>query len=58
VLAHDGRIVSSASQSGVLRQVHVVSLDYVFVAPHLRVEAENWLREQRAAIIAAPGQNK
>jgi HD superfamily phosphohydrolase len=57
VLAHDGRIVSSPSQSDVLRQLPVVSLDYVFIAPHLRAEAETWLREQRAAIIAAPGEN-
>jgi HD superfamily phosphohydrolase len=51
VLARDGRIVSSLSLSDTLKNVPVVAVDFVFIAPHLRTEAERWLREHREEII-------
>jgi hypothetical protein len=43
--------VASLALSEVIRQVPLVAIDYVFVAPHVRSAAEAWLREQRARVI-------
>lgn len=52
VLMPDGRFVSSLAQSAVLRTLPPVAVDFVYVAPEIRREAENWLRENRDTIIA------
>jgi hypothetical protein len=51
-MTRDGRIVTSLSLSETLKNVPVVAVDFVFIAPHLRTEAERWLQEHRTAIIA------
>lgn len=58
VLARDGRIVSSLSLSETLKNVPVVAVDFVFIAPHLRAEAERWLQENREAIIAPKAEDE
>jgi uncharacterized protein len=52
VLQHDGRVVSCLSVSDVLKNVPLVSVDYVFIAPKLRPSAEKWLAEKRPEILA------
>jgi uncharacterized protein len=52
VRQHDGRIVSCLSVSDVLKNVPVVSADYVFIAPEHRQAAEKWLAEKRMEVIA------
>ena len=51
VLSIDGRIGSSLAMSEVLKTVPIVAVDYVFINPDHRKEAEKWLKEQREAII-------
>ena len=47
----DGRIVSSLSISEVLTQLPVIAIDYVFVSPEIRREAEKWLEQNRKDVI-------
>jgi hypothetical protein len=51
VRLRDGRIVSSLAVSEVLNRLPLVNLDYVFVAPEIRSEAEAWLESNREQII-------
>lgn len=51
ILVRDGRIVSSLALSETLKNVPVVAVDYVFINPELREEAEKWLKENRETII-------
>ncbi len=51
VLSIDGRIASSLAMSEVLKTVPIVAVDYVFINPDFRKEAEKWLKEKREAII-------
>jgi len=46
-----GRIVSSLIVSDVLKKVPLVNVDYVFVAPEIRDQAEGWLGKNRSQII-------
>jgi HD superfamily phosphohydrolase len=54
VLMPDGRTASGLEVSGVLESIPVVSADYVFVDPQRRVEAQKWLADDRAKVIAVP----
>jgi len=47
----DGRIVSSFAASDVLQKVPLVNIDYVFISPEKRPEAEAWLKQERENII-------
>lgn len=47
----DGRISSSLAMSEVLKTVPIVAVDYVFINPDYRKEAEKWLKEEREKII-------
>lgn len=51
VLMKDERIVSAIALSEVLRNLPVLSLDFVFVVPEKWREAEAWLEANRAALI-------
>jgi hypothetical protein len=51
VRMRDGRIVSSLAVSGVLNNVPVLSVDYVFAQRDVFDQAENWLKENRNTII-------
>jgi len=51
VLSIDGRIMSSLAMSEALKTVPIVAVDYVFINPDYRKEAEKWLKEKREAII-------
>lgn len=51
VLSIDGRIISSLAMSEALKTVPIVAVDYVFINPDYRNEAEKWLKEKREAII-------
>lgn len=51
VRMRDGRIVSSLAVSGVLNNVPVLSVDYVFAQRNILDQAENWLKENRNRII-------
>jgi hypothetical protein len=48
----DQKIVSSLAASDVLRNLPLVNLDLVFVAPERRPHADTWLKEKRDEIIA------
>ena len=48
----DERIVSCLELSDTLKNVPIVAVDYVYIAPHLRSQAETWLQSNRTAIIA------
>jgi uncharacterized protein len=52
VLGHDGRIASCLLLSETLKHVSLVAVDFVFVAPHCRVAAEQWLAGERHSVIA------
>ncbi len=54
VRQHDGRVVSSLAVSDVLKNIPVVSVDYIFIAPEHRQVAEKWLADKRERVIAAP----
>lgn len=51
VLTKDGRIASSLAMSQTLTQLEAVSIDFVFVDKAILNEAQDWLRENRLAII-------
>lgn len=51
VLARDGRIFSSLSQSETLERVPVVVIDYVYISPKFRKQAVMWLDKNRKEII-------
>lgn len=51
VLTHDRRIASSLALSETLKSLPVLAVDYVFVAPQFREEAERWLAQNRKKII-------
>jgi uncharacterized protein len=57
VLMRDDRVVSCFDLSATLKKVPIVAVDYVFIAPHLRVKAEEWLRSERDSIIAPKPEN-
>jgi uncharacterized protein len=52
VLKRDDRIIDSLAESQILSTLPLVMIDYVFIAPELRNEAESWLDRNRAEIIA------
>lgn len=52
VRSGDGRIVSSLDLSETLNNVPVAKVDYVFISPPIRNEANRWLAINRATIIA------
>lgn len=51
VLSIDGRIISSLALSEALKNVPIVAIDYVFINPDHRKDAEKWLKEKRESII-------
>jgi HD superfamily phosphohydrolase len=55
VQLRDRRIASSLAESEVLRNVPLVAIEYVFVAPEIRDQAEKWLEQNRGEIIALKG---
>ena len=57
VLMRDDRVVSCLDVSATLKNVPIVAVDYVFIAPHLRAKAEEWLRSEREAIITHKPEN-
>jgi hypothetical protein len=57
VLMRDDRVVSCLDASATLKNVPIVAVDYVFIAPQLREKAEAWLRAQRDTIIVPKPEN-
>ena len=53
VLTRDGRIVSSMEISEALNNLPLIAVDYVFIAPEHKKDAEAWLQKNRERIIAA-----
>lgn len=51
VLARDGRIFSSLSKSETLEKVPLVAIDYVYISPECRKNAETWLDKNLKRII-------
>ena len=51
VLQRDGSSAHSTNLSETLRAIPVFAIDYVFVDPRRRSEAEKWLEENRSIII-------
>jgi HD superfamily phosphohydrolase len=51
VLGRDGRIQSSLAMSETLAKIPTFAVDYVYVDPTLREDAEKWLRDHRDSII-------
>jgi len=51
VCTKDGRIESSLAMSETLKNVPIVAVDYVFISPEHRKEAEQWLKEHRETLI-------
>jgi len=51
IISLDDRTGSSLAMSQVLKSVPVVAVDYVFINPDHRNEAEKWLKEKRETII-------
>lgn len=58
VLSIDGRIMSSLAMSEALKTVPIVAVDYVFINPDYRKEAEKWLKDNREAIITRKEEEK
>ena len=52
VLTESGRIEPSLTVSSVLNNVPIVMVDYVFISPDKKKQAEDWLKENRETIIA------
>jgi uncharacterized protein len=50
VLEFDGRVVSSATASDLLKHIPVIRLGYVFVDPEILEEARGWLEANRAEL--------
>jgi len=53
VLIRDGRIVSSMEMSEALNNLPLIAVDYVFIAPENKKDAEAWLKRNRERIIKA-----
>jgi HD superfamily phosphohydrolase len=51
VLANDNRILSSLSCSDILGTLKPAAIDYVFVSPVLKDEAQKWLATNRGKVI-------
>jgi len=51
VLMRDGRVAASHSVSEALTKLPIVRVEYVYVAPELREEAQQWLQEKREELI-------
>jgi HD superfamily phosphohydrolase len=51
VSMRDDRIVSCLEVSDTLKNVPIVAVDYVYIAPRFRSKAEQWLQANRDAII-------
>jgi len=51
ILDNDGRIVSSQAKSVTLKNVPIVAVDYIFVSPKYRENAEDWLNQNRENIL-------
>jgi uncharacterized protein len=51
VLMRDDRIVSCLRVSDTLRNIPIVAVDYVFIAPEQRSRAAQWLQSERSEII-------
>jgi HD superfamily phosphohydrolase len=51
VLMKDGRVASSKVMSEPLSRLPAIAVDYVFVAPEARQQAEEWLAANRAELI-------
>lgn len=51
VRLRNGDIVSSLAESETLKQLPVVSVDYVFASREIFSDAEKWLKEQRKNIV-------
>lgn len=51
VISRDNRISPSITLSETLQRIPVVAIDYVFISPSLRKEAEKWLEQKREDII-------
>jgi HD superfamily phosphohydrolase len=51
ILDNDGRIVSSQAKSVTLKNVPIVAVDYIFVSPKYRKNAEDWLKQNRENIL-------
>ncbi len=47
----DGRVVSCLDVSDVLKNIPVVSVDFVFISPEHREKAEKWLTSKRSEVI-------
>ncbi len=52
ILTRDNRIMSSLSMSETLERMPVIAIDYVFINPSIRRNAEAWLHKDRDRIIA------
>jgi len=55
VYTRDGRILSSLSMSSTLQRVPGFAVDCLYIHPHIRMEAEGWLTENRDQIILGKG---
>ena len=51
ILDNDGRIVSSQAESKTLKNDPIVAVDYVFISPKYRKNAEDWLKQNRENIL-------
>jgi HD superfamily phosphohydrolase len=51
VLLRDGTVASSVELSETLAKLPVVSVQFVFVSPHLLEKSQKWLAEHRSTII-------
>ncbi|BBB90485.1 hypothetical protein MAMMFC1_01136 [Methylomusa anaerophila] len=51
VITRDNRIIPSITLSETLQRIPVVAVDYVYISPLYRKEAERWLEKQRESII-------
>ncbi|MDA8234684.1 MAG: hypothetical protein M0Z31_07810 [Clostridia bacterium] len=51
VLVRDGRIISSLATSETLKNLPVVAIDFVFISPEYRQEAQKWLESNLESII-------
>jgi hypothetical protein len=57
ILMDDDRIVSCLSVSDTLKNVPIVTVDTVYIAPPLRDVAAKWLEKERQAIITPKPEN-
>jgi HD superfamily phosphohydrolase len=58
VWTSDRRIASSLAHSDILNQMPILAVEYVFIAPEKRKEAEAWLAENRRTIITPKKEEK